>query len=113
MGALSVLSEIFKQTSWSSQPKQKITAGRLQIRFEEFLLAQPDPLLLPASDPGFKKAAFDHKAVMRAWSLSTAPFELTNLEFSTCAAVVRFVAERDGGVDPFFAELMETFKVTE
>ena len=112
MGAMLLLTEIFK-AGWTSSPKEKIAAGHLVIKLEDYALTAPDPCALDPRSPDFRAAALAAAKAERDWKLKTATLEMTDLQIQAVTACVKFVANKEGGADRFVAELQEIFHVTE
>ena len=112
MGALLLLIEIFK-SSWTSQPKEKIAAGRLTVKLEDYALTAPDACVVDPRDPAFRAANLAAVKADREWKLKTATLELPELQFRAAATALKYVLNQAGGADRFLAELQEQFRITE
>ncbi len=112
MGAILLLAEIFK-SGWSSSPKEKIAAGRLTIKCEDYALTAPDPCVIDPRSPEFRSANLASVRAEREWKLKIASLELTDIQFQAATACVKYVCNKEGGADRYLAELQEQFRITE
>lgn len=114
-GATSVLVRMLQAPGWNKTPKEKYSAGKIQLKVEDVVFSQPDPIPTEqaptgrtAADVAFKKATLD-------WERTQAPgLELSELQFQTIQTCLKyFTAREDTGTNRFLSELQEAFRVTE
>lgn len=114
-GASTVLSRMLQAAGWNKSPKEKLCAGKVQLKLEDIVLSQPDPVATDATSPGHLAATLAYNKAMHLWDRTQAPaLEVSELQFQTVQTCLKyFTAREDTGSNRFLAELQEAFRVTE
>jgi hypothetical protein len=114
-GALNTLNGLLANPGWTKVSKEKHAAGKMMLKFEDVIAAQPDAPTVSPGEPGFYVERQKWTEASKKWDRAQAPaIELSDLQFSTAQSCIKHsAAKEETGQSRWFAELQEAFRCVE